>query len=121
MTDNNSRDPKAFQANGIQANGIQANGIQAQNTPAQNTPAPAIPMAPVRLVRGTASPEELSALIAVVAVMSSSGGEDAAGSEAHRAAHSAMYPRPQWNAPTRMVRKAYPAGPGGWRASAFPR
>jgi hypothetical protein len=101
MTDNRSGDPQA--------------------TDAPDVPAPETPTVPVRLVRGTASPEELSALIAVVAVMSASGGEDAAGSEAHKAAHGGMYPRPQWNSPARMVRQACTPGPGGWRASAFPR
>jgi hypothetical protein len=114
MTDNDSRDPQATQANNTPSQNIQAQGTQAQDVQA-----PDIPTVPVRLIRGTASPEELSALIAVVAVMSSSGSEDEAGSEAHKAAHG-LPPRLQWSSPARMVRKAPRPGPGGWRASAFP-
>ncbi|MEP7191990.1 MAG: acyl-CoA carboxylase subunit epsilon [Actinomycetota bacterium] len=79
---------------------------------------------PVRLVRGNASAEELSALIAVVAVLASAGGGDAPvspGRSDHPSSGSRSYPRSRWSSPARMVRTTHPHGPGGWRASAFPR
>jgi hypothetical protein len=62
----------------------------------------------LRVVRGDATPEELAALVAVLAA---SGGEQAAP------------PRrvPEWSAHHRRLRRTFPAGPGGWRSSALPR
>ena len=62
---------------------------------------------PLCLVRGDASPEEIAALVAVLA---SAGGDDG---EAGR-------PASQWNTHRRVFQRSYPHGPGGWRASAFP-
>jgi hypothetical protein len=79
---------------------------------------------PVRLVRGNASAEELSALIAVVAVLTSAGGNDDGGGPGQSdrpSSGSRKYPRSRWSSPARMVRTTHPHGPGGWRASAFPR
>ena len=79
---------------------------------------------PIHLVRGGASPEELSALIAVVAVLSSAGGDDRDGGPGQSDQPSSgnrTYPRSRWSSPARMVRTTPPHGPGGWRASAFPR
>jgi len=78
---------------------------------------------PVHLVRGNASPEELSALIAVVAVLASVGGNHAGdpGQTDRPSSGSRKYPRSRWSSPARMVRTTHPHGPGGWRASAFPR
>jgi len=62
----------------------------------------------LRVVRGDATPEELAALVAVLAA---AGGEPAAA------------PRrvPAWSAPHRGLRRTFPAGPGGWRVSGLPR
>src|SRR5450631_2483310 len=79
---------------------------------------------PVRLVRGNASPEELCALIAVVAMLASAGGDDdrvSSGQRDRPSTGSRTYPRSRWSSPARMVRTTHPHGPGGWRASAFPR
>jgi hypothetical protein len=77
---------------------------------------------PVHLVRGNASPEELSALIAVVAVLTAAGGDvGGPGLTDRPSSGSRQYPRSRWSSPPRMVRTTHPHGPGGWRASAFPR
>jgi len=62
----------------------------------------------LRVVRGDPSPEELAALVAVLA---SVGGPAAAP------------PRrtPEWNAPRRLHRLPQAQGPGAWRASGLPR
>ena len=78
------------------------------------------PAVPVRLVRGHASPEELSALIAVVAVLSTESGDDQSGSD-HTFRRGGRYPRSSWSSPARMVRDTPRHGPGGWRESASPR
>jgi hypothetical protein len=79
---------------------------------------------PIRLIRGRATPEELSALIAVVAVLTSAGSDGGAGGPGQSdrpSSGSRKYPRSRWSSPARMVRTTHPHGPGGWRASAFPR
>ena len=103
MADNTSHDPQGALPQGGQ--GQQSAG------------------APVHLVRGTASPEELSALIAVFAVLSSTGSDDDSDfDQTDRPSSGSMkYPRSRWSSPARMVRTTHPHGPGGWRASAFPR
>lgn len=63
----------------------------------------------LRVVRGDATPEELAALVAVVAALGSGGGEP---------------PRrrgPEWSAHHRKLRRSLPHGPGGWRSSGLPR
>jgi Acyl-CoA carboxylase epsilon subunit len=70
-----------------------------------------------RQVRGQVSTDELSAVVAVVAILaaaSSDGGQTESQSRE-------KYPQSQWSSPGRMVRMTHPHGPGGWRASAFPR
>lgn len=62
----------------------------------------------LRVVSPSATPEEVAALVAVLSSMGS--GEP-----------PARRPRPEWNAPHRLVRQTLPHGPGGWRASALPR
>jgi hypothetical protein len=62
----------------------------------------------LRVVRGDATPEEVAALVAVVASL---GAPQA----------PARAPRPEWNAPRRLVRRPLHPGPGGWRASALPQ
>jgi hypothetical protein len=65
--------------------------------------------APLRLVRGHATPEEMAALVAVLAA--AGGGSD---------------PRPPapvstWADRARLARPPLSPGADGWRASAFPR
>jgi hypothetical protein len=73
---------------------------------------PAAPPAagpPLRLVRGCATPEELAALVAVLAA---AGGRTDAPSPP---------PVSTWADRARLVRAPLSPGPAGWRASAFPR
>jgi hypothetical protein len=62
----------------------------------------------LRVVKGDPSPEELAALVAVIATL---GGPAA----------SAPRRTPDWNAPRRLHRLPHHPGPGGWRASGLPR
>ena len=62
----------------------------------------------LRVVKGDPTPEELAALVAVVSAMS--GG-----------APPARGPKPEWSAPERRLRRTFPHGRGGWRASGLPR
>ena len=78
---------------------------------------------PIRLIRGKATPEELSALIAVVAVLTSMGSDDRDSADVQRERPSwgsGSSSRSHWSSAARMVRKTHPHGPGGWRASASP-
>jgi len=77
--------------------------------------------AAVRLVRGDASPEELSALIAVVAVLSTAAAAGDPDQSDHHSPGSWTNRRSRWSSPAQMVRTTPPHGPGGWRASASPR
>ena len=61
----------------------------------------------LRIVNGDATAEEIAA---IVAVMSSLGGNAAAPAKR----------RPEWGSPHRQVRRTLPHGPGGWRASSLP-
>ena len=63
----------------------------------------------LRVVRGDPAPEELAALLAVLAA---TGGRTTPVGASRRTA---------WNHPARLVRAPVQAGPGGWRASALPR
>jgi Acyl-CoA carboxylase epsilon subunit len=63
----------------------------------------------LRVVRGDPAPEELAALLAVVATRA------ATAPERDRPARS------EWADPARRMRAAPPAGPGAWRRSATPR
>jgi hypothetical protein len=62
----------------------------------------------LRVVKGDPTPEELAALVGVLASL---GGR------------AAEPPRrtPDWNAPRRLHRVVHPHGPGGWRSSGLPR
>ncbi len=62
----------------------------------------------LRVVKGDPSPEELAALVAVVASL---GGP------------AAPAPRrtPDWNAPARLQRRVLRHGPGAWRGSGLPQ
>ncbi len=59
------------------------------------------------MITPDATPQEVAALVAVLAAMG--GGERAPRRR-----------RPEWNAPQRLVRRTPQAGPGAWRASALP-
>jgi len=62
----------------------------------------------LKVVSPDATPEEIAALVAVLASLGS--GEEPP-------------PRrtPEWSAHHRKVRATYPHGPGGWRSSGLPR
>jgi hypothetical protein len=63
---------------------------------------------PLMLVKGEATPEEVAALVAVIASMS-----DTAPAEPE--------PRSTWAHPARGLRSVHRHGPGAWRASGLPR
>jgi hypothetical protein len=66
------------------------------------------------IVRGNPSPEEIAAVVAVLAArLEQAGGAGVA--TAGRAARSG------WSARPAMMRGPLPRGAGGWRASALPR
>lgn len=80
----------------------------ADSTPVSSADSPE-PQRPVlRVVRGDATPEEVAALLGVVASLG--GG-----------ATPPRRPRSSWAHPERQVRRPVHAGPGGWRASGLPR
>ena len=62
----------------------------------------------LRVVRGDATPEEVAALVAVIASMRGSAPEQ-------------PKPRSSWADPGRRMRTTLPHGPGAWRASGLPR
>ena len=62
----------------------------------------------LRVVKGDPTPEELAALVGVIASMGGS-------------APAPKRRTPEWSAHHRKVRVTPPHGPGGWRSSAFPR
>jgi len=64
----------------------------------------------LRVVRGDPTPEELAALVAVVAARSARGGGSAGPPR-----------RSAWNDPARLVRAPMRPQPGGWRAAALSR
>jgi hypothetical protein len=62
----------------------------------------------LRVVKGDPTPEELAALVAVLASIGAPAGD-------------APRRTPVWNAPGRLVRSTHRHGAGGWRASGLPR
>ena len=62
----------------------------------------------LRIVRGDATPEEVAALVAVVAAMGVPASAD-------------PKPRSTWADPARRMRTTLPHGTGAWRASGLPR
>ena len=62
----------------------------------------------LRVVKGDATPEEVAALVAVVAALGR-GGEERPQRRV-----------PEWSAHHRKVRRTLPHGPGGWRSSGLP-
>jgi Acyl-CoA carboxylase epsilon subunit len=63
------------------------------------------------VVRGTASAEDVAALVTVLAARASARG----------AAGTGETVRSRWSAPSRLLREPIMRAPGGWRASALPR
>jgi hypothetical protein len=62
----------------------------------------------LRVVKGDATPEELAALVAVVASLESQG-------------EPAPRRTAEWSAHHRKMRRSLPHGSGGWRSSGLPR
>jgi hypothetical protein len=62
----------------------------------------------LRVVKGEPTPEELAALVAVLASLGSP-------------AAAPTRRTPEWNAPRRLHRVVQPHGPSGWRSSGLPR
>ena len=83
--------------------------------PAENEPQPkggsseTAPTPLLKIVSPNVTPEEVAALVTVLAALGT--GEPA--------------PRrrtpPEWQSPSRTVRRTLPHGPGGWRSSGLPR
>ena len=63
----------------------------------------------LRIVKGDPTPEEVAALVSVVAAMSAAAAEAAAKDKA---------PKPEWSAHHRKLRAPHRHGAGAWRASA---
>jgi hypothetical protein len=77
-------------------------------------PAEGASHAPVlRVVKGDLTPEELAALVAVVAARNAAA--------AHAAARTKPRLRSEWGHPARQVRAPHTFGPDQWRRSAFGR
>ncbi|MBA2444144.1 MAG: acyl-CoA carboxylase subunit epsilon [Nocardioidaceae bacterium] len=64
----------------------------------------------LKVLKGDPTPEELAALVAVVAARVAAGGDE-----------RTVVRRSSWPARERNMRGAHHHGPGRWRASAFPR
>ena len=62
----------------------------------------------LRVVKGDAAPEEIAALVAVIASMGA-------------AVPPEPKPRSTWADPARRLRSVHRHGPGEWRASGLPR
>ncbi|MGA8850949.1 MAG: acyl-CoA carboxylase subunit epsilon [Aeromicrobium sp.] len=73
-------------------------------SPVQGTPV-------LRVVRGDLTPEELAALVAVVAARNAAA--------AHAAARVMQQPRSEWGHPARMARRPHRFGADQWRRSSW--
>jgi hypothetical protein len=62
----------------------------------------------LRVVKGDPTPEEVAALVAVIAAMGSGPAQDK------------PKPRSTWADPAHRMRSPLPHGPGGWRSSGLP-
>jgi hypothetical protein len=80
------------------------------SVPTENETVETAPQQPLlQVVNPDATPEQIAALVAVFAAIGS--GEPAP-----------VKKRPsEWSAKTRSVRRSYPHGLGGWKASGLPR
>ena len=65
----------------------------------------------LRVVKGDLTPEELAALVAVVAARNAAA--------AHAAARVTKQPRSEWGHPARMVRRPHRFGADQWRRSSW--
>ena len=65
----------------------------------------------LRVVKGDITPEELAALVSVIAARNAAA--------AHAAARVAKRPRSEWGHPARLVRTPHRFGPDQWRRSAW--
>jgi hypothetical protein len=69
----------------------------------------ATPTPLLRVISPNATPEEIAALVTVLAAL---GGDEPA---------PERRTPPEWQSPSRTVRRTLPHGPGGWRSSGLPR
>ena len=69
----------------------------------------ATPTPLLRVISPNATPEEIAALVTVLAAL---GGDEPA---------PKRRTPPEWQSPSRTVRRTLPHGPGGWRSSGLPR
>ena len=69
----------------------------------------ATPTPLLRVISPNATPEEIAALVTVLAAL---GGDEPA---------PTRRTPPEWQSPSRTVRRTLPHGPGGWRSSGLPR
>jgi len=67
----------------------------------------------LRVVKGDLTPEELAALVAVVAARNAAA--------ANAASRTTKAPRSEWGHPARQVRPVHTFGPDQWRRSNFGR
>jgi hypothetical protein len=74
-------------------------------------PSPAAARPVLRVVRGDATPEEIAALVAVLALRRPAAPEPA----------TPARPRSEWSARSRLMRTPVFPSPGGWRRSGLPR
>jgi hypothetical protein len=65
----------------------------------------------LRVVKGDLTPEELAALVAVIAARNASA--------ANAAARTKPRARSEWGHPAHLVRTSHRVGPGQWRRSTF--
>ncbi len=81
-------------------------------TPEQTPDESATPAQPLlRVVKGDPTPEELAALVAVVAARNAAAAQAASGSR--------RAPRSEWGHPARLVRQPLRVGADQWRRSAW--
>jgi hypothetical protein len=89
-----------------------ASGSDAATDSNESADETAAPMTPVlRVVKGDLTPEELAALVAVVAARNAAA--------AHAASRRRPRPRSEWGHPARMVRTPLRTGADQWRRSAW--
>ncbi|GAA1973007.1 acyl-CoA carboxylase epsilon subunit [Catenulispora subtropica] len=72
--------------------------------------------AEIRVVQGNPTPEELAAVVTVLAAASVAAAQSRSDNDRRQAVSLGG-----WSAPERGVRPALRSGPGGWRASALPQ
>jgi hypothetical protein len=78
-------------------------------TPAETTETSHQPV--LRVLKGNPTPEELAALVAIIAARNATA--------TNAATHTKKAPRSEWGHPTRQTRTPHTHGPNQWRRSAF--